>query len=150
MLQQSAVSLEFLNESTFLQGVLARSGEAAEKIYPQYVPTATEGLLLFHGTAYASGCMQERCLYAKPHLKPGSWTGLAVQLVIKTWSTLTMSVGLGILETGYFLYLIQDGRTSLLHVIALRSNDFSPVSRRTSLDGVGHPLKTEAKMDRAK
>lgn len=64
-------------------------------------------------------------------------------------TALTKLVGVKSFETAFFSDLIYDGRTLLRDVIVSRSDCFSSVSQRTSLDGMGQPVKTEAKVDEA-
>lgn len=56
---------------------------------------------------------------------------------------------MGSFETVYSPYFIYNGKTALLHVIVLRSDGFPSLSQRTSLDAVGHPVRTEAEVVKA-
>lgn len=82
-------------------------------------------------------------------LENGSQTRVGVQFVTRACSALTKSVRLGSSEPAYSPCFIYDGWTPLLHVVMSRSDNFSPVSQRTSLDGMRHSVKTEAKVGKA-
>lgn len=74
---------------------------------------------------------------------------MTMQLVTRIWSALTKSVGLRCFQTAYSSYFIHDTSTALFHTVLLLIDDHPPLSRRTSLDGAGYPVKTEAQDNEA-
>lgn len=148
LFQQKEIFSTCSNESMFLQNNLARKKEAEKSIHQQHVLKSREALLLFQGIAYVSSCMQKPHRHANLHLKAGSRTGVAVQLVTRTWSALKNSIGLRNSKTAHFPYFISDGRTALLHVTMARRDGFSIGTQDTSLNGVEHPVKKRTEVDR--
>lgn len=131
-----AVSPTLLNRGPFFQRIFSRKIEAAKIILLQYASTTAEALLFFHGILYVRYCKQNCLLYAILHRKTESRNKVAVRLLTTGRSALTKSVGLGNFETAYIPHFASDRRTALLHVIIPRSDGFSPVSLRISLDEV--------------
>lgn len=83
LIGQRSVSPTLLRGKTLLQSVFTKRRKVVKNIPSQYVPAATEALLLFHGNAYVSGCLQERRLHAKVHRKTRSRNGVTVQLATR-------------------------------------------------------------------
>lgn len=88
----------------------------AKTSLPQSVSTTIEALLHSDGTKYVKGCLHNRCLHAKLHWKPSSYTEVTAKLIALAWTAMSKFIGLGSFQTVYWLYFVYESRFALLHV----------------------------------
>lgn len=120
LFRKKALFSFFLYGNTFLQSVGNEKQAPAKNSLLQSVTKITEVLLLLHSNGYTNSCLQDHRLHAKLHCKSGSQTGVAAQLVTKTWRALSKSTGLGSFQTAYRHYFPYDSRKALVHVLMAR------------------------------
>lgn len=84
----------------------------------------------------------------KTALKSGKSSRVAVKLVTKDCSGLTMPSGLGKFHTAPLLRSVYDRRVSVLRAVVLTSNGFHSCSQRSNVDGAQSPVPEQEQIDR--
>lgn len=110
------VVVDFLNGKAFLQSILARTKASAKTALSKSLPTTAEGLLFFYGIANVEEYMGDERLHAQVQWQAGCRITVAVQGVIRAWSTLSSSIELGTFQTAYSLYSLYERKIAMSHV----------------------------------
>lgn len=151
-LRGSNVSVQFLNESSFLPAILKSvTGQlASTKVIPWsviYVPIAFEALVLLHSLPGVKCLMRRRTVDAHMLPAPDNMLGYEVQMMASAFTAFARADVVASLAQLMSSHLWFDHDLKEFSVLRSRTAGYAPLEERTSLEGSIKPMHDGPSVD---